>query len=70
MPEGSSDAQATEMSRRELPGRGAALVGAAVAGVALPPSIAAAQTHANITVPDKRLDIKGAKPSALPNFDQ
>jgi len=69
MPDRSSDAQATEMSRRELLGRGAALMGAAVAGAALPSPIAAAEICPNITTLDQRLDIKGAKLSALPNFD-
>ncbi len=69
MPDRSSDAQATEMSRRELLGRGAALMGAAVAGAALPSPIAAAEIRPNITTLDQRLDIKGAKLSALPNFD-
>ena len=69
MPDRSSDTQATEMSRRELLGRGAALMGAAVAGAALPSPIATAESRPNISALDQRLDIKGAKLSALPNLD-
>jgi para-nitrobenzyl esterase len=69
MADRSSDTQVTEMSRRELLGRGAALMGAAVAGAALPSPVAAAEIRPNITPADQRLAIKGAKPSALPNLD-
>ncbi len=68
MPDRLSDAQAIEMSRRELLGRGAALMGAVVAGAALPSPIAAAEIRPDIKL-DQRLDIEDAKPSALPNFD-
>jgi para-nitrobenzyl esterase len=65
----SSDTRATEMSRRELLGRGAALMGAAVAGATLPSPIAAADIRAYTTAPNQHFDAEGAKPSALPNFD-
>jgi para-nitrobenzyl esterase len=67
MPERSSDAQTTEISRRVLLGRGAALVGAAVAGAALPSATAAAEPPALHGALNGMA--KDAKPSALPNLD-
>jgi para-nitrobenzyl esterase len=69
MPDKSSDQQVTEISRRELLNRGAALMGAAVAVVALPSPTAAAEIRPSLITRDQRLDMKGAKTSVLPNFD-
>jgi para-nitrobenzyl esterase len=61
--------QAEEMSRRELLGKGAALVGAAAAGLALQPATAAGEMHPHTSAADLRLDAKDVTPAALPNFD-
>jgi para-nitrobenzyl esterase len=70
MAERSSDVQATEISRRALLSRGAALVGAAVAGTALPAATAAAEVRAGNDEPHAMRGMaKDAKPAALPNLD-
>jgi para-nitrobenzyl esterase len=70
MAERSSDVQATEISRRTLLSRGAALVGAAVAGTALPAATAAAEVRAGNDEPHAMRGMaKDAKPAALPNLD-
>ena len=59
--------QAEELSRRELLGRGAVLVGAAAAGLALQPSVASGETNPNIK--GMRPETKSAAPSMLPNLN-
>jgi len=63
-----SDVEVEEISRRALLGKGAALMGAAVAGLALQPATAAAETKPESAVPSIRPDMKGAA-TALPNFN-
>ena len=63
----SLDVQAEEMSRRELLGKGAVLMGAAVAGLALQPAaVSAENAHANAA--GKPLDAKSAT-MAPPNLN-
>jgi para-nitrobenzyl esterase len=64
-----SEVRAGEISRRELLGKGAGLMGAAVAGAALGPAIASAEMNPSATSAGRWLDVKGAEPGALPNFD-
>ncbi len=68
MQDRSSNGQACEMSRRDLLGTAAALMGAAVTAAALEPPAAAAETNPT-TRADRGLDVKGAKLAPLPNFD-
>lgn len=65
----SVDVQAEEMSRREMLGKGAALMGAAVAGLALHPATASGEIAPKAILEDKRLDVKSANAAALPNMD-
>jgi para-nitrobenzyl esterase len=65
----SFDVQDGEMSRRELLGKAAALMGAAVTGAALQPATASAEVNSTTPRADEGLDVEGAKPAALPNFD-
>jgi para-nitrobenzyl esterase len=58
-----------DLSRRELLGKGAALMGAAVAGLALEPATAAAEMHVKNSAVGLRLDTKGTMPEALPNLN-
>ena len=62
-----SDRQAEEMSRRELLGKGAALMGAAVAGMALGPATASGEINPEGAA-GKQFDVKGAS-AMLPNLD-
>jgi para-nitrobenzyl esterase len=57
------------MSRRELLGKGVALMGAAVARLALQPATASGEMHSNTTPAGMRLDTKSATSSAPPNLD-
>ena len=68
MQDRSSNGQACEMSRRDLLGTAAALMGAAVTAAALEPPAAAAEANPT-TRADRGLDVKGAKLAPLPNFD-
>jgi len=58
-----------DLSRRELLGKGAALMGAAVAGLVLEPATAAAEMHVKNSAVGLRLDTKGTMPEALPNLN-
>ena len=60
------DAQAGEISRRELLGKGTALIGVAVTAAALGPA-AAAELTPNADKANRPLDLKGA--ATLPNLD-
>jgi para-nitrobenzyl esterase len=64
-----SDVQASEMSRRDLLGKAASLMGAAVTGAVLQPTTASAETNPTTSRANLGLDVKGAKPVPLPNFD-
>ena len=65
----SSDVQFEEMSRRDLLGKSAVLMGAAVAGLALQPATASGEINSNTAAAGLRLDTMSAKPSALPNLN-
>jgi para-nitrobenzyl esterase len=63
------EVRAGEMSRRELLGKGAGLMGAAVAGAALGPAIASAEMNPSAVRAGRLLDAKDGGTGALPNFD-
>lgn len=66
----SSDVTVEEMSRRELLGKGAALMGVAVAGLALQPGTALSEINPSVPVSGKQFDVgSGAAPGASPNLD-
>ena len=65
----SLELQIDEMSRRELLGKGAALMGAVAAGLALESAPASAEMRPKDNAAGNRLDMKGATPGALPNLD-